>query len=427
MRCRGWAVLMGVVVIGLTAYGTEYWVSPTGDDSNPGTFVLPWASPSRGASARVNGYHAPGSMTLAIRDASGFLASGTLNVAGLGSVTYTSIANEKTFQLASGLSSGVNDDTIVHDGDILGGNGFQPGDIITLRGGTYSQKRLRLKASGTTGNPITYRSYAGESPYLYIANLQVGGQNVGGVVWTDGSEQSVKTEYVVIEGLQVKADQNFGAGQGHAVVMGAANAVTFRNMHITSTGSGGDLGYGIFAYKCYPLIVTNCTIWSKYERAIGLAGGGTVQIDNSVIGGAKYGLLNTAGTIAANHVTIVEMPNLAYHCEAAGTLRNSIVIGCAGTVLSRGSGDYIDVFNSGATPYSGTWNGGSGAGPNDISLDPEFMLGGFAQDDPNRFDPTWLRYPWSSPAAEAGEDGTYLGAFPPYGTKPAVGSVITLR
>ena len=179
--------------------------------------------------------------------------------------------------------------------------------------------------------------------------------------------------------------------------------------------------------KCVPLIVTNCTIWSRYERAVGLAGAGTVQLDNSVIGGAKYGLLNTAGTIAANHVTIVEMPNLAFHCEAAGTLRNSIVIGCAGAVLNRGSGDYIDVFNSGATPYSGTWNGGSGAGPNDISLDPEFMLGGFAQDDPNRFDPTWLRYPWSSPAAEAGEDGTYLGAFPPYGTKPAVGSVVAIR
>ena len=102
-------------------------------------------------------------------------------------------------------------------------------------------------------------------------------------------------------------------------------------------------------------------------------------------------------------------------------IKNSIIVDGGGSseALYRGGGDYNNVFNNAGGNYGGSWNGSGTGGANDVSMDPNFITPGFSEEDPNRWDPSWLRYYTDSPLATAGEGNTYLGAFEPLVMPPA--------
>ena len=389
----------------------EYFISPTGNDAGAGTEADPWASPSRGGSMRANGLSGNGSSAVVVRDTSGFLDSGNLKIGG-NTVAYTSKTNTQ-FNLAAPLTFDVNNDAVIHDADLLGGNGYQPGDIITLRGGTYLNQRLRIKTSGTGQDPITYRGFAGEDPLIEIVNFA---PNSGkGAIWNDGEGASTKTEFVVIDNIDVRMDQN-GFGGGPCVAFTGVNASTVKNSHLVASGSLGDGSQGIGMYKTSSIEVDNCVVRSRFERAIGLGLSGIVDVTNTVIYDSKHAMINTNGVLNGDHLTIIGAATLGVHLEASGAVNNSIVVD-TGAALSRGTGEY-NLLHNNTTNYGGSW---AGSMAYDTLADPEFLVTGF--DPVSMADPNWLRFDITSPAATAGEGGTYVGAYPPI-PEPATMSLV---
>ena len=175
---------------------------------------------------------------------------------------------------------------------------------------------------------------------------------------------------------------------------------------------------------------------SDFQRGcsnkIPLSGVLTLHIEYSVLGGSTgsqasgwnaAGVNTGYGTAAAtgDHLTITALNSRAWNDEVdvggddpTHWLKNSIIVdNVQDQTLHRGGGNYNNVYNC-FDPYTeANWNDGTGAGPNDIAVDPGFLLGGFIKDDANRFDPNWLRYDWSEPSATASDTGSWIGAFEP--------------
>ena len=437
------AALVVVFCAAVTVQATEYYISPTGNDAGSGTLFSPWQSPSRGAALRAQA--AAASQTyIDVGDAEGFLPSGNLRLTvgtAVQTIAYTS-RTENSFNLAAPLSGAVANDTVMQDADILGGVGFQGGDVITFRGGTWTNQRLRLKNGGTSGNPITYRGMPGEDAYLQWINDTVAGVPAWYGVYTDNNgEQVQKIENITFENMRLKNDQN-GAGNeaGSVFALGALNNSIFRDLDVTATGSAGDAGMAFRTTKCVNMEIYDSVLWSSFSHAIYFRYGYDLNIHHTVIGGTKYGITNNDGaSVTADHLTLIDIPNLAVHFEESewegtsgpvrSSLTNSILYyndssGVLNT-LNKGSGDYNNIYNS-ADPYSNVvpptdfhWNastthGTDGVpGANDYYTDPGFIISEFNKTDPNRFDPTWLRFLASSPAATASDTGSWIGAFAP--------------
>ena len=406
--------VLALVLVCSTVRAADYYISTTGNDvTGDGSLANPWASPSRGASARVNGAHAAGVGVVDVRDTEGFLASGNINITGVGTVAYTS-KTSNSFTLAAPLPAAASDGWGLHDGDIMGGSGLQPGDNVILRGGTYSQNRLRLRNSGASGSPITYKAYAGEAPMLQIINLAINGT---GVLWTD-SEATQKTEYITIDGLAFQADQNgIGAEKSSAAILNGLNSTLITNSKFYASGSAGDSGYGMKAVKCSSLEISHSTFWSTNEAAFRPFIGGSYTLHHSVLGGNKYGIINNYSAVPLDmyNLTIIAIPNLNVHIEGdPGTwptfIKDSIIVDSAALACNDGQGDYNNVWNN-VTNYGANWDGPS---TNDISQDPNFIVDDFVHwSDVNQSDPNWLRYDWSDAQATASSTGSWIGAFEP--------------
>ena len=101
-------------------------------------------------------------------------------------------------------------------------------------------------------------------------------------------------------------------------------------------------------------------------------------------------LIETPGTIAVTNCIIVESPSTV-----------------TPAMRGNGTGDYNDLWHT-AEKYGKGWNGkvAGMSGKHDIHADPLFI-------SRNPDNPYFLRIPHNSPAARAGRDRTYMGAFPP--------------
>lgn len=408
----GLVLLAAVLLCANGAHAGEFFISPTGNDAGAGTQADPWQSPSRGASARVNGAHGAAAMTLSLRTTEGFLPSGSINIAGVGNVSYNSITGGTTFNLDAALGSNVNDSTIVHDGDILGGNGYDPGDIITLRGGTYTNQTLRLRNSGVDGNPITYRAFAGETPVL---DHNDGGLHKG-VIWHDG-ENAISVANLDFDGLSIVTS---GTSNEHGTSLGAAAGLKFRNMNINThkshaflfnKGSGGSIENSIIRAAKGEAIRTNSgaravtvshsVIWDSFI-GMGTNGSGSGEITGTnltIVGGPTQHLwMATSQGGASNNVELYDSI-LLDHEPNSGAATRAVLHG------GTGLGDYNLFWDIGNDSYYNAFVGGA----NDMleTVDPGFL----EIDDMS--DADWLRFDVSSPAATASSTGSYVGAFAP--------------
>ncbi len=422
--------VLALVLVCSTVRAADYYIAPTGlggDDTGAGTIAAPWATPSRGAGVRVVGNLLSGASVVDVTETQGFLSSGTIDIAGT-DYAYSS-KTATSFQLTGTLAGAVAEHTIVNDNDILGGVGFQPGDNIIFRGPVgqpannsekYYQQRLRLKASGTDGNPITYKAYAGERPYIEIFELA----GAPGMLYNDGDDPGTGTEWVVIDGLILQSTQEGAAFPGPTVSVTRFNNTIFRNTEILQADTtGGQLAYGVRAVYCDNLLIEDSIIYTHKEAAFRPVISGSYTIRNTVIGGKK-GIVNIypGVTLEMDHLTFVDLEQAAavYMEDDTGNynsfIKNSIIIGGLSEGLSDGQGDYNNVSNN-ATNYGVAWDGPGGLGggsDHDISEDPNFLVSGFwSWSDANKYDPNWLRYDVSEASATAGEGGTYLGAFAP--------------
>ena len=132
-----------LLFLATTAHAAEYWVSPDGDDRADGTSrERAWASPSRGQPSRVREGYKTGDRQLSVLSTEGFPDAGRLVVAGE-ERAYTGRTAD-AFELAEPFTRDLAALEPVHDATILGGDSFEPGDVIQLAGGTYVDRPLNF-------------------------------------------------------------------------------------------------------------------------------------------------------------------------------------------------------------------------------------------------------------------------------------------
>ncbi|MAE62697.1 MAG: hypothetical protein CMJ18_00370 [Phycisphaeraceae bacterium] len=416
------AVLLALSLIG-NAHAASYYISTSGDDTNNGTSPgAPWRSPSRGQGVRLNGAASAGSTTLSVRDTAGFLPSGSVRLNG--ALYNYSSKTDTSFSLDSGLVGDANDSDIIQDGTILGGTGFQPGDVINLTG-TFNNEQLRFKASGTNSSNIIYQSAPGQRAFFNIVNRPGTSK---GVIWNDGEGASTKSEFVTFSGIDVKIDQN-GTGGGPAIGLSGANSITFDDMDIHATGSLGDGSIAFRNVKGSSNMVLNSVLRSRFAEGVRGDISGSTIVRNTVIWDSDVGLGQiNGGTIDARNLTIIGGPASqlwAAHTENSTIMLNdSIIVGqptgvwnLTRTALNSNagatvSGDHNLFFDlSDDNYYGGNWSPGANDQPGangQPGVDPEFVNMGL--DDFSRGQDNWLRFLSSSPAAFASSTGSFIGA-----------------
>jgi Right handed beta helix region len=108
-------------------------------------------------------------------------------------------------------------------------NALQPGDVLILHGGVYTQTcRCAITANGTPANPITIRAADGETPIVtrpVPANFRYDQNNV----------EIVNSSYLVIKGLRFKG------GDGGVSFIGGHH-ITFEDNEVYETGNNHHTG-----------------------------------------------------------------------------------------------------------------------------------------------------------------------------------------
>ena len=393
-----------------------YWVAPDGDDTTDGTSPgSAWASPSRGTATKVvEPNYTAGATTLNVASTEGFLDIGNITVAGQ-TRAYTK-KTPKSFLLAEAFSKDIPNNAHVFDADILGGNGFEPGDVITLRGGTYVNKPLNFYKSGAPGKPITYQSAPGERAILVSEDPNIS------PVRHLGSSRSATTVEIVLKNLVVR-----NATEGHhgapGMQLGGLDNVLVEGCDVDVSGwdRNGD-NHGIRIYNSNGITISNCRLRAKWASALSVMKSSGILLKDSIIyesfNGVEVHGASIPGHLKVDHCTFYHMNRYsAAGAAAPGTIEvtNSIITETphyiAPALTGNGTGNYNTLWhnaqNYGKIRDKG-WNGTtpSSPGKNDINTDPKFI-------SLNPASPCFLRIPKDSPAATAGKDGTYMGAFAP--------------
>ncbi len=90
--------------------------------------------------------------------------------------------------------------------------------VIYVRGGIYDQK-IAVRASGTADHYLTVKAYPGEKPVFEISST-------GRIIDPN------KNNYLIFDGLTLKAKENTVSGSTHGVEMTEGHHIIFRNMEI---------------------------------------------------------------------------------------------------------------------------------------------------------------------------------------------------
>jgi parallel beta-helix repeat protein len=177
-----------------------------------------------------------------------------------------------------------------------------PGDTVYLRGGTYSGY-ANLYRSGTSGNPITFRNYSGETPVIDGSGKTTDPSNPW--IYTNNLI-NIEASYIIFMGLELKNSAGFGIefqqGSNYCIV----DQCYFHNCYFA----------GVYFYKCSYGQVTNCVAHDFYDYGVGGTGGG----------GNADGMGSSAGNDKP-------YPDYGYHI-----FRNNLVYNC--------SDDGIDTWSS---------------------------------------------------------------------------------
>lgn len=189
----------------------------------------------------------------------------------------------------------------------------QPGQIIYLRGGTYSHgSTIRFTNSGTAGNRISLLAYPGEKPVFDFSTQPYGAANRGFLFTTNGNHWNVKgleIAYAGDNGIKVEGsylrfeqcvlhhngDTGIQIGFGHtdsnpggllAAFIDVINCDSYLNYDSDSNGGDADgfaakmhCGQGIVFQGCrawensddgwdlfetdYSIVISNCWCWKS--------------------------------------------------------------------------------------------------------------------------------------------------------------------
>ena len=415
--------LLLLVVTGLTLVdvghieplrAARYWIAPDGDDRLDGTTRrTAWASPSRGQPTRLSEATERGNLRLPVMSTVGFLPSGRLKI-GLQVLTYTA-KTETAFVLSAPLPTPLTAFTHIFDADLLGGRSFAPGDEVLLAGGEWIDRSLHFCQSGTARQPIIYRSAPGHFPRLVSTRFD------RSPIRHLGSRRAPPTSHVEIHGLSVRntADGNHGAagidliGVRHITIAGC-------NVHVSGRDINGD-NNAVRLFQCDSVTVRHCRLHARFANAVAAWNTTSTSVHHCVIYECFQGIVATGGPYVSHldihHCTFYASNRYgAVGSESSGQVRvtHSIIAQMGSlripALTGRAGGDHNCLWHT-AVAYGPGWNGsetGQG-GSHDIHSDPHFI-----SRDPTH--PRFLGITADSPAATAGTDGGYIGAFPPVPT-----------
>lgn len=291
------AVLLSFVIQGLA---TTYYVSPAadgGDDDNDGlTRSTPWLHIARGQPARINGTATPaGDTEITTMDGSmGFAPTGQIRIVDE-VINYSSInqaATTFTFQNLHNEGTGGNtitgtyaNGTFIYDNLILGGDSFDPGDVINVTTGNYPDE-TDIRIGGSPGNPLTYQADGQVSVSDYTGPFEVYGASgspvtdvtIDGFIMYGGYEnmilsyaQDIVVKNCVFEFSRSSAEEHvlaltdvvaaftncvFGPSPGVAIDMNNAQEVNVKNCVFF-----GSMRYALYIRNSVDTVmVANCDI-----------------------------------------------------------------------------------------------------------------------------------------------------------------------
>jgi len=407
-------ISMGLEVATLEA--AEYWVAPDGNDRNDGTSRgRAWASPSRGQPTRINQKYISGEEQLMVSSTEGFLDQGHLTIDGETRTYHRKTADR--FELIEPFTKDITEYTRVFDADFLSGESFSPGDVINLAGGTYLNRPLNFCRSGLPKQSITYRSTPGERAILVSDTFN------RSPIRHLGTQRTDRTHHVIIANLCVRnsADGNHGAP---GIDLFGVTYVTVANCDVDISGRdiNGD-NNAIRLFSADHVTITGCRLRSRYANAIAAWATSDTEVSNTVMYESFHGVVVTGGRysghLSLRNCTLYSTNHYGgVHAESPGTISvsNSIIAQMpsldSAALNGNGNGDYNCVWHA-AVAYGKGWNASpSGApGQHDTHTDPQFI-------SLNPASPYFLKFSHDSPAAKAGAEGSWIGAFPPIETLP---------
>ncbi|MBM81919.1 MAG: hypothetical protein CMJ78_15205 [Planctomycetaceae bacterium] len=305
----------------------------------------------------------------------------------------------------------------VFDTSILGGRSFSPGDVINLAAGEYIDRPLNFCQSGSSEQPIVYRSAPGERAVLISTAFN------RAPVRHLANRRSTRTAHVVLEDLTVRnaTDGNHGApgidlfGVSHFSVRGC-------NVHISGRDINGD-NNAIRLFDADHVTIAGCRLHSRYANGIAAWATADCEVSHTVIYESFHGVIVAGGRytseLAVRNCTIYatnQHGGILVQKPSHASVTSSIIAQTPSPVLAAlggpGSGDFNCLWNA-ASGYGIGWNGSTTgrAGPHDTRVDPQFL-------SLNPASPLFLRFAANSPASTAGENRSYIGAFPPVQKTP---------
>lgn len=365
IRRFGW-VGFGMTLLCVLACGVEaatYYISPDGCNTNNGTSrTTPWRSLSKGQPfmLETTGASIPGGtyqtnwiQTEYFTRGTGFAPTGQLRIADeiinystiltnqSGDTprycnVFTNLYNEGTGGNVVTGAYGVG--TLVYDNLILGGDSFDPGDVIMVTTGEYN-RAAELFASGSPGNPITYRADGevvidpnydrgadGFRMYPlsgYITDVTIDGS--GGPFLIDNAYDTginlryahrINIGFCVLYGQTGSESIYVGSDCGEIVVSNCTtwicdegvrvagnSGVTFRNCIMVGSGFGGLVLSGVSSPASSNVVVENCCIWGNATGNIHCYSNGLKVIydtNEEVSGATQFNTASFANNVSLN-------------------------------------------------------------------------------------------------------------------------------
>jgi hypothetical protein len=172
------------------------------------------------------------------------------------------------------------------------------GDTVYVETGTYNE-RVFPAHSGSTGSPITYQNYNGQSVIINGTGL-----SYSGLFLFQG------TSYINISGLTI--ENSLAAGDGNGIFLQGASNINITNCTITNTVAAGIAAYDFVGKHCSNIKVSNCTIYGTNTgsnlEAISCRTVQTFTISNCIVHdtgtqiGIGMGIGCTNGSVYGNSV-----------------------------------------------------------------------------------------------------------------------------
>lgn len=301
-------------LMALPVWAVDYYVSPSGDDDNPGTFALPWLNISRAAQGS-EWNEAPDSAKAVTAGDTVYIRGGTYN--------------EQVWVVNSGSLSGgyitfaaYNDEEVVIDGTGIVGELYRSGGpcdydmelcgLFHIEAVSYIRVRdLRIQNSNCSGISISTTQEGEEALHIIIEDNYIAECGESGIVmgpWVDvgtvsditidGNELNETNKYYYIEAISIVEVSNFEIKNNH---VHHSHNLGIDSKHGNSNGKI----YGNHVHHCYGAgIYTDA--WDDHQHDI--------EIYGNIVHDIKMGAgICSAGELGGTLDTILVYNNISYN------------------------------------------------------------------------------------------------------------------